>query len=235
MDNHQSKLEAQFELSNSVMAQMLRDQEVLAKQLESTGQAVAQLALQQKPPEPPPSPTHSEDFGEFSGQQRRPLHQQRNTFSGGRADPESRVGSHRFLPKLTCPRFDGTNPSIWKTKCQDYFHLLNVPESMWTTVASLHMDDNADKWVQMYKLKQGLGSWQQFMDAVQAKFGAYDYKHAIDSLLELKQTGTMEDYTTEFEALQYQITMVDQGMSETYFVFQFINGLKSDIRYQVHR
>lgn len=56
------------------------------------------------------------------------------------------------------------------------------------------------------------------MNAVQAKFGAYDYQQAIDSLLELHQTGTVEDYAAEFEALQYQITMVDQGMSETYFV-----------------
>lgn len=69
--------------------------------------------------------------------------------------------------------------------CQDYFSFLSVPESMWTTVASLHMEDNADKWMQMYKLKHGLGSWQQFMNAVQAKFGAYDYHHTIDSLLEL--------------------------------------------------
>lgn len=158
VDKHQAKLEAQFELSNSVMAQMLRDQDQLAKQLESTGKAVAQLTLQQKPPEPPPSPTHSEEFGEFSGQPRRPGHHHRNSFAGGRHDAEPHAGNHRFLPKLTCPRFDGTNPGIWRTKCQDYFHLLSVPESMWTTVASLHMDHNADKWMQMYKLKHGLGN-----------------------------------------------------------------------------
>lgn len=41
---------------------MLRDQEVLAKQLENTGKAVASLIMQQKPPGPPPSPTHSDDM-----------------------------------------------------------------------------------------------------------------------------------------------------------------------------
>lgn len=62
---------------------------------------------------------------------------------------------------------------------------------------------------------------------------SYDYQHAVDSMLELTHTGSVEEYATEFEALQLQITMFDQGMSETYFVSQFINGLKSEICYAV--
>lgn len=52
-------------------------------------------------------------------------------------------------------------------------------------------------------------------------------------MLEQKQTGTVEDYATEFESLQYQIEMYDQGMGDTYFISQFIKGLKPEIRYQV--
>lgn len=68
---------------------------------------------------------------------------------------------------------------------------MNIPESMWATAASLHMDDNAEKWLQVYKLKHGLGTWTELMTAVEQKFGAYDYQHAIDDLLELHQTGTV--------------------------------------------
>lgn len=71
------------------------------------------------------------------------------------------------------------------------------------------------------------------MAAVQAKFGAYDYQHAVAELLELQQTGSVEEYVSAFEALQFQIVMHDQGMGDTYFISQFIKGLKSDIRYQV--
>jgi hypothetical protein len=137
------------------------------------------------------------------------------------------------MPKMNFPRFNGKNPGIWKNKCEDYFYLLNIPEAMWTTVASLHMDENAESWLQVYKLKMGLGSWQEFMVAVQEKFGAYDYQHAIDELLDLQQTGTVVEYAGEFEALQYQITMHDLGMGDVYFISQFIKGLKPELRYQV--
>lgn len=47
------------------------------------------------------------------------------------------------------------------------------------------------------------------MVVVQQKFGVYEYKHAIDDILELKQEGTVEEYVNAFEALQYQIEMND--------------------------
>lgn len=71
------------------------------------------------------------------------------------------------------------------------------------------------------------------MVAVQEKFGAYDYQHAIDELLDLQQTDTVVEYAGEFEALQYQITMHDLGMGDVYFISQFIKGLKPELRYQV--
>lgn len=45
ISKNQQKLEVQFGLSNSVVEQMLKDQQLIAKQLEITGQAVAQLTL----------------------------------------------------------------------------------------------------------------------------------------------------------------------------------------------
>ena len=47
------------------------------------------------------------------------------------------------------------------------------------------MDGNAAKWWQVYRLRHGIGTWEEFMAVVQEKFGAYDYKHAIDKMLEL--------------------------------------------------
>jgi hypothetical protein len=47
-----------------------------------------------------------------------------------------------------------------------------------------------------------LGNWDQFIAAVQQKFGVYEYKHAVDDILELKQTDTIEEYVVTFESLQ---------------------------------
>lgn len=101
---------------------------------------------------------------------------------------------------------------------------------MWVTTASLHFDDNAAKWLQMYKLKYGLGSWTSFVQAVEEQFGSDDYRSALDELLLLKQKGTVEEYASEFESLQFQICMHNSGHGELFFVAQFIKGLKEDIQ-----
>jgi len=56
-----------------------------------------------------------------------------------------------------------------------------------------------------------------------------DYRYAIGELLELKQTTTIEDYTAAFENLQFGICMHNDGFDDTFFVSQFIQGLKPDI------
>ena len=102
------------------------------------------------------------------------------------------------LPKLSFPRFDGSNPTIWKDKCVDYFTLCNIPETFWTT-AALHMDDNAAKWVQVYKQEHGLDSWSVFIEAVEQKFEAVDYRDALSVMFDLHQTAKVDEYISAFE------------------------------------
>ena len=57
----QIKLEAQQDLTTKVVEQMMKDQQILAKQIENTGQAVARMTLDatRRPHREPPSPTAS--------------------------------------------------------------------------------------------------------------------------------------------------------------------------------
>jgi len=91
------------------------------------------------------------------------------------------------------------------------------------------MDGNAAKWLQVYKKKHGLGSWTSFMAAVEQKFGVNAYRDAMEELLELRQTATVEDYALAFENLQFEISMHNDGFDDTFFVSQFVRGLRSDI------
>lgn len=194
----EARLEAKVDMSSTVLEQLLKDQQLLAKQLEVTGQAVAKLTINQgKQQERPSSSARMDDKGDNVSDRHQSQHggssnYQRVSGHNHREEKGDRHLKGGFMPKMSCPRFDGNNPCIWKAKCQDYFQLLNIPESMWTTAASLHMDGNAEKWMQVYKMKHGLGDLEQFMAAVHEKFGSYDYQHAIDSLLELRQTSTVE-------------------------------------------
>lgn len=83
IDKGQQRLEAQVGLSGQVMEQMLKDQQHLAKHMDITDQAVAQLTLLQKesPADPSPSPTISEERepNMFQpGGSRQPCHQWRS-------------------------------------------------------------------------------------------------------------------------------------------------------------
>lgn len=67
------------------------------------------------------------------------------------------------------------------------------------------------------------------MAAVESKFGANDYRTALGELLELKQTGSVEEYILAFEALQYQLTMHNMGLGDLFFVTQFVRGLVPEV------
>jgi len=99
------------------------------------------------------------------------------------------------------PIFDGTDPKVWKDNYKSYFELYSLPEGMWITSATLHFKENAAKWYQAYKQTHTLGTWAQFCEAVEEEFGADDLRAAMNELLELKQTTTVEEYTTKFQAL----------------------------------
>lgn len=45
----------------------------------------------------------------------------------------------------------------------------------------------------MYKQQHGLGDWDSFMEAVELRFGAYDYRKHLLALLAVKQEGSMEE------------------------------------------
>ena len=169
MGVNQQRLEAQMDLGSKVMEQMLRDQQTLAKQIEITGDVVTRLSLnQQAPPEgeaDPPSPTFTTKSGP-SFQQPRPPPAGIPHHPAGHRNP--RISDHSdgycdVVPRMSCPTFDGTNPRIWKSKCLDYFALCNIDEAFWPIAASLSMDGNAAKWLQVCKRKHGLGSWEAFM------------------------------------------------------------------------
>lgn len=118
IDTFPQKVEAQVDMSTQVMEQLLKDQQMLAKQMEATGQAVAKLTMDQmdRRQKEPLSPTSSEASVEQhfhhvpkGRQEFRPhFHQQRKEFG-------ERSSNRNMVPKMAFPRFEGDNPLYGRT------------------------------------------------------------------------------------------------------------------------
>lgn len=99
---------------------------------------------------------------------------------------------HHALPKMYFPKFDGNHPKIWLDNCANYFAIYAVPASVWLSSATMHLEGNTAKWWQAYKHKNSKISWLSFCLAIEQEFGADDYSSALNDLIAVKQTGTVE-------------------------------------------
>jgi len=52
----------------------------------------------------------------------------------------------------------------------------------------------------------------------------------MTELLQLKQIGSVEEYTTQFQNLQYGVTMHNANYDDMFFTQHYIMGLREDIR-----
>lgn len=92
-----------------------------------------------------------------------------------------------FLPLMALIQI-----KVWLDKCRNYFSIYNVPDTVWVTAATMHLEGNTARWYQAYKRSHTKVSWIPFCVAVEQKFGQDDYRSDITDLLALRQTGTVK-------------------------------------------
>jgi hypothetical protein len=85
------------------------------------------------------------------------------------------------------PQVPRADPRIWLEKCQDHFTIYQVVKAVWAISAAMYMEGNVVMWLQVHKMKHGLGNWMQFSRDVNAKFGVEEYSQAMRHLLNLYQ------------------------------------------------
>jgi hypothetical protein len=99
--------------------------------------------------------------------------------------------------------------------------------------ASLHMVGRASHWYQSYKHSASNHTWEHFVVVVSQEIKRNTHRVKTMALLNLRQTGSMEDYMNQFDQLLYHIRLYDGSISETMLVSQFLLGLKDDLRQSV--
>lgn len=130
------------------------------------------------------------------------------------------------LPKLTLPQFDGTNPLEWIFQANQFFSYYSIAPAQRLSQASCYMIGDALGWYQWLHNNNLLSSWEDFVRALELRFGPSSFENHQQALFKLQQTNTVSEYQRDFERLCNRVT----GLSHDAILDCFISGLKSEIQ-----
>lgn len=105
---------------------------------------------------------------------------------------------------LDFPRFDGENPSAWTYKVNQFFDYYQTPLYQRIRMASFHMEGEALVWFQDADEARQFPTWDAFLQALLIRFGPV-FDNPMEALMKLRQSSTVAEYTSQFEALSNRL------------------------------
>lgn len=128
--------------------------------------------------------------------------------------------------RLEFPRFDGSEPTEWILKTQQYFAYFQTLDHQKLQIASFHMEGKALSWYSWLMESCPVTTWDEFLIALKVRFGPSAYEDPVGAFTKLRQTHSVEEYQTKFEILSNKIT----GLNEEFRISTFLSGLRDDLR-----
>jgi hypothetical protein len=86
---------------------------------------------------------------------------------------------------MNFPTFDGTNPRLWRDKCESYFEIFGVSDALKPRFAALNFTGVAEAWLQTMELCGRFTSWDKLQQEVWVCFDKDQYSlhmKQLDSL-----------------------------------------------------
>ena len=138
-------------------------------------------------------------------------------------------GNNRYGPKLEFPRFEGEGVEDWIFKVEQIFFLEKIAEGSKIGVISLYLEGCALQWHKNFvKNKVRAPEWQEYREAMKARFGVLAYDDPMAEMKKLKQTGSFQEYLKAFEFLMDRAQLnEDQALS------CFLAGLRLEVEIMV--
>jgi hypothetical protein len=68
-------------------------------------------------------------------------------------------------------QFDGDNPKLWQSRCENYFYMYSVESSMWVRMASMHFDGLVAKWLHSVNHRIHKATWTGLCSWIHDRFG----------------------------------------------------------------
>ncbi|KAA8538347.1 hypothetical protein F0562_027830 [Nyssa sinensis] len=134
------------------------------------------------------------------------------------------------LVKLDFPRFNGgEDPTSWLCRAEQFFQFQETPEADRVSLASFHLEGDAQLWYQLQKQENSVLVWSDFKEGLLSRFGPNQFCDFFGELTKLQQSGTVQDYQTRFEKLLAKVGHLPQARQ----VSCFVSGLRDSIRADV--
>lgn len=156
------------------------------------------------------------------------------------SNTESMVGAERSsfssnrLPKMNFPSFDGENPKLWISRCEDYFDMYSVEPYLWVKIAGMNMTAAAARWLQSVGPSVRRLPWQHFCQLLLDRFGKDQHQLLIRQLFSIHQSGSVSEYIEQFSGLVDQLIAYSRNTDPIFYAMRFVDGLRGDIKAAVH-
>jgi hypothetical protein len=134
------------------------------------------------------------------------------------------------LPKLPFNKFNGENPRLWRSNCENYFTMNNVDPAVWVSVSSMYLEGNAACWYESIDNSPAIASWQAFCQALHSRFDRDQHAVFIHQLFQIKQTSTVADYVERFTKLVDQLKAYSSTTDPLFYTMRFIDGLRPELK-----
>ncbi|XP_049388846.1 uncharacterized protein LOC125853216 [Solanum stenotomum] len=118
--------------------------------------------------------------------------------SGVAEGSKSDAGGSSFIPrytKLDFPRFTSQgDPLGWLNRCDHFFRHQQTPDEEKVSLASFHLEGNAQLWFLQLETDLPEPSWDEFKRYCNLRFGPPIRSQKLGELAKLRQIGSVADY-----------------------------------------
>lgn len=84
---------------------------------------------------------------------------------------------HSAIPPMEFPKFDGTNPKLWKKDCESYFEIYAIPSNLWVKYAVMNFVGSASFWKHSVEAFLHRANWSDLCHVVCERFDRDQQNH----------------------------------------------------------
>ncbi|KAD4177974.1 hypothetical protein E3N88_26565 [Mikania micrantha] len=130
--------------------------------------------------------------------------------------------------RLDFPKFNGDEVEGWIIRCNHFFMIDRTSDCSKVHYAVINLEGPALEWHQGYVMSQNRNvediSWDEYSRSAITRFSERLAEDPMEELKNLHQTGSLSDYTKEFDTLLNRVKLSDEYAASLY-----VGGLKPEI------